>query len=65
MPLYTPIFSNVVTPMDEVQFIVDNRNPYKELEDLSKARSAAHIVHELDAGLFDITEDLAHYRRIS
>lgn len=51
--------------MDEVQFIVDDRNPYKELEDLSKARSAAHIVHELDAGLFDITEDLAHYRRIS
>ena len=60
-PQYTLIFSNVLTPMEEVQFVDDDRNPYQELESLAKVRPSAHVVHEVDAGLFDITEDLAHY----
>ena len=47
--------------MEEVQFVEDTRDPYQELGDLSKARAQAHVVHEVDAGLFDICEDLAIY----
>ena len=47
--------------MDEIQFVEDDRNPYQELESLAKARPAAHVVHEVDPGLVEITEDLAFY----